>query len=187
MRLATWLLMGCMGLSSAVSAAENIVGEDKKTELEISIYNNDLALVKEQRKVELKQGVNDIAFEGVASRIKPETALLAAPGIKVLEQNYDYDLLTANNIIDKSVGEKVKTVTVNPANGENIFDSAEIVSAAYGQPLLKFSYGIEAHFPGRLVFAKLPDSGERHFSGLSDRRYRLEDQLCGQSRFRRKT
>ena len=69
MRLATWLLMGCMGLSSAVSAAENIVGEDKKTELEISIYNNDLALVKEQRKVELKQGVNDIAFEGVASRI----------------------------------------------------------------------------------------------------------------------
>lgn len=49
-----------------------------------------------------------------------------APGIKVLEQNYDYDLLTANNIIDKSVGEKVKTVTVNPANGENIFDSAEI-------------------------------------------------------------
>lgn len=158
MRLATWLLMGCMGLSSAVSAAENIVGEDKKTELEISIYNNDLALVKEQRKVELKQGVNDIAFEGVASRIKPETALLDAPGIKVLEQNYDYDLLTANNIIDKSVGEKVKTVTVNPANGENIFDSAEIVSAAYGQPLLKFSYGIEAHFPGRLVFEKLPDS-----------------------------
>lgn len=158
MRLATWLLMGCMGLSSAVSAAENVVGEDKKTELEISIYNNDLALVKEQRKVELKQGVNDIAFEGVASRIKPETALLDAPGIKVLEQNYDYDLLTANNIIDKSVGEKVKTVTVNPANGENIFDSAEIVSAAYGQPLLKFSYGIEAHFPGRLVFEKLPDS-----------------------------
>ena len=52
MRLATWLLMGCMGLSSAVSAAENIVGEDRKTELEISIYNNDLALVKEQRKVE---------------------------------------------------------------------------------------------------------------------------------------
>ena len=68
MRLATWLLMGCMGLSSAVSAAENIVGEDKKTELEISIYNNDLALVKEQRKVELKQGVNDIAFEGVEQR-----------------------------------------------------------------------------------------------------------------------
>lgn len=63
MRLATWQLMGCMGLSSAVSAAENVVGEDKKTELEISIYNNDLALVKEQRKVELKQGVNDICFE----------------------------------------------------------------------------------------------------------------------------
>lgn len=158
MRLATWLLMGCMGLSSAVCAAENVVGEDKKNDLEISIYNNNLALVKEERNVNLKQGINDIAFEGVASQIKPETALLDAPGIKVLEQNYDYDLLTANNIIDKSVGEKVKTVMVNPANGENIFDNAEIISAAYGQPLLKFSYGIETQFPGRLVFEKLPAS-----------------------------
>ncbi len=158
MRLATWLFMSCISLYSSVRAAENVVGEDKNTKLQISIYNNGLALVKEQRAVGLQQGVNDIAFSGVASQIKPETVLLFASGIKVLEQNYDYDLLTANNLVDKSVGKKVKTVTVNPQNGENIFDSAEIVSAAYGQPLLKFSYGIEAHFPGRLVFEKLPEN-----------------------------
>ncbi len=150
------LLAGCIAFSTVAFAGENVIGEDKKNNLEISIYNNNLALVKEERSVALKQGVNDIAFEGVAAQIKPETALLSAPGIKVLEQNYDYDLLTANNIVDKSVGEKVKTVMLNPETGENIFDSAEIISASYGQPLLKFNYGIEAAFPGRLVFEKLP-------------------------------
>ena len=135
---------------------KNTVGNSQKSDLEISIYNNNLALVKDRRTVDLKQGINDIAFEGVATQIKPETALLDAPGIKVLEQNYDYDLLTANNIIDKSVGQTVKTVVSNPTTGQNIYDSAEIVSAVYGQPLLKFNYGIETHFPGRLVFEKLP-------------------------------
>ncbi len=156
--------------------------------------------MKDRRTVDLKQGINDIAFEGVATQIKPETALLDAPGIKVLEQNYDYDLLTANNIIDKSVGQTVKTVVSNPTTGQNIYDSAEIVSAVYGQPLLKFNYGIETHFPGRLVFEKLPDSLrsetdaggknrqqqrgiQKYIAGIFDQRYQLENKLCCQSGF----
>ena len=52
MRLATWLLMGCMGLSSAVSAAENIVGEDKKTELEnLEIVNTVRAMVMDKDQI----------------------------------------------------------------------------------------------------------------------------------------
>lgn len=158
MRLASLLMLSLLGVSSAAAAAEKAVGEQNKQSLDISIYNQNLALVKDVRKVALQQGVNDIAFEGVASSIKPETALLYANGLKVLEQNYDYDLLTANNIVDKSVGSTVKTVVMNPTTGENIYDEAEIVSAVYGMPVLKFSYGIEAHFPGRLVFDKLPAS-----------------------------
>lgn len=158
MRLATCLLMGCVGFVSVATAGENLISSDKKTDLEISIYNNNLALVKDSRMVNLKSGINDIAFEGVATQLKPETALLYADGIKVLEQNYDYDLLTANNITDKLVGQTVKTVTTNPTTGENIFDSAKIVSATYGMPILQFGYGIETNFPGRLVFENLPQS-----------------------------
>lgn len=158
MRLASLLMLSLLGISSAAAAAEKAVGEQNKQSLDISIYNQNLALVKDVRKVALQQGVNDIAFEGVASSIKPETALLYANGLKVLEQNYDYDLLTANNIVDKSVGSTVKTVVMNPTTGENIYDEAKIVSAVYGMPVLEFSYGIEAHFPGRLVFDKLPAS-----------------------------
>ncbi len=160
MRLSAWLMLGIatVAMVSSAWAAETIVGEKQQQNLEISIYNNNLALVKDTRNVALKQGINEVAFEGVASSIKPETALISADGIKVLEQNYDYDLLSANNITDKSVGQKVKTVMINPTTGENIFDEAEIVSATYGLPILKFSYGIETNFPGRLVFEKLPTS-----------------------------
>lgn len=158
MRLASLLMLSLLSISSAASAVEKAVGENDKQSLDISIYNQNLALVKDVRKVALQQGTNDIAFEGVASRIKPETALLFSDGLKVLEQNYDYDLLTANNIIDKSVGSTVKTVIMNPTTGENIYNQAKIVSAAYGLPVLEFDYGIEANFPGRLVFDKLPAS-----------------------------
>ena len=156
MRFLSLLTLSLMGISATCTAAEKLVGESDKLSLDISIYNQNLALVKDVRKVSLEQGVNDIAFEGVAEKIKSETAILYSDGLTVLEQNYDYDLLTANNIVDKSVGDVVKTVVQNPTTGENIYNKAKIVSASYGLPILEFDYGLEANFPGRLVFEKLP-------------------------------
>lgn len=156
MPLKSWLLAGAAILAAAnVQAAENVLS-DEKADVKISIYNQNMALVKDNRQVNLTVGINEIAFEGVATQIRPETALLFADGVRVLEQNYDYDLMNANNIIEKSVGQKVKTITVNPSNGENIFDSATIVSANYGNPVLQFAYGIEPNFPGRIVFEQMP-------------------------------
>ena len=137
-------------------AAEITVDETKNNNLEISVYNDNLAMVKDTRSVMLNQGENIVAFENVATQIKPESALIIGKGIRVREQNYDYDLLTTENIINELVGQQVKTVVENPTTGENIFDQAKIISANYGTPVLEFSYGIETRFPGRIVFEKLP-------------------------------
>lgn len=145
------LLLSVFGFSSVCAAAET-------KNLEISIYNNNLALVKDTRDIELTTGKNNIAFEGVATQIKPESVILVGDGINVLEQNYNYDLITPQNMIEKSVGQEVKTVILNPENGKNIFDKAKIVSANYGNPVLQFEYGIEPNFPGRVVFDNLPAS-----------------------------
>ena len=147
MRFASLLMMGVMCFSSAAMSAEKVVGDNNKISLDISVYNRSLALVKDVRKVSLDSGENNIAFEGVAANIKP--------------QNYDYDLLNAENLAAKSVGETVKTVVTNPSNGENVFDKAEIISAGYGRPVLKFNYGVDPDFPGRLVYDKIP-SGLRN-------------------------
>ena len=124
--------------------------------IEISIYNNNLALVKDTRSVDLKSGDNEVAFEGVATQIKPESVMILGKNIKVIEQNYDYDLITNENILQKSVGSMVKTIIQNPTTGENIFNKAKILSTGNGVPVLEFDYGIETDFNGRLVFEKLP-------------------------------
>ena len=96
-----------LGLTANALATEIVIKDTDSKNLDITIYNKNLALVKDVRNVNLQKGENDIAFEGVSSAIKPESAILYAQGIKVLEQNYDYDILDLNNIIEKSVGKNV--------------------------------------------------------------------------------
>ena len=150
-----------LGLTSNAFANEIVVKDTDTKNLDITIYNRNLALVKDVRNVNLQKGENDIAFEGVSSAIKPESAILYAQGIKVLEQNYDYDILDINNIIEKSVGKTIKTLKINPSNGEKIFDTAKIISFANHTPILEFSYGIDANFDGQLLFEDLPSGLRR--------------------------
>lgn len=142
--------------SFALTASTSFGAENKEQTLELSIYNGNLALVKDVRSMDLAQGENSIAFEGVASDLKPESVIIFGDGIKVLEQNYDYSLLTPANILEKSVGERVKTVVQNPQTGAAIFNKAKLVSAVNGDPVLEFDYGLETAFNGRIVYDKLP-------------------------------
>jgi hypothetical protein len=75
-------------------ADEISVGTDAQTGLAVTIYNNDLALIRDQRRIDLKTGENELAFIDVSGGIRPETALLTAQGggLQVTEQNFDFDL-----------------------------------------------------------------------------------------------
>lgn len=150
-------VLGTILAQNPVCAAEEILVENNKNvDMVVSIYNNNLGFVRDTRSVKLADGLNSIAFEGVASQIKAETAVLTGNGVSVLEQNYDYDLLTPNNILEQFVGKEVKTVMQNPATGENMFGKAVVLNSNYGSPILRFSYGVEANFPGRVVYDKVP-------------------------------
>lgn len=152
MRLGKLVLLSTLFVSGYCFASDDVHN------MEISIYNNNLALVKDTRKISLKDGINSVAFEGVATNIKPETVMIIGKNINVLEQNYDYDLITEENIIKKSIGTEVKTLTQNPTTGENIFKKAKIISAGGVKPVLEFDYGIEPDFNGSIVFDKLPEN-----------------------------
>lgn len=156
--LVSLAVLNMFAASCNAKADEINVGAKDNVETAISIYNNNLALIKDTRLVDLKIGVSELAFEGVASEIKPETAMLEGENISVIEQNYEYDLLTGANLLEQSIGENVKTVVMNPASGKLMFDKAEILNSSYGNPVLKFSYGIETNFPGRIVYEKVPEN-----------------------------
>ena len=148
------LVSGC--LLSLSAQAEPLILKNTDSSLSLSIYNQDLALVKDIRPASLNNGLNEVIFDGVASQIQAETAIIYGDGIKVNEQNYSYNLMSYDNFINQSIGQTVRTVQLNPENGENIYDNAKLIGYANGKPILRFSYGIESDFPGRVVFEDVP-------------------------------
>lgn len=132
---------------------------DKNVSLAISVYNNNLALVKDTRNVSLPNGKSSIAFVGVAKQMKPETAIVnfASKGISVLEQNYDFNIINPNSILKESVGKTVKTAITDQQTGRTTFSTAKVLESEYGA-VLEFDYGIETNFPGRVIFDELPNN-----------------------------
>ncbi|MDI9395120.1 MAG: DUF4139 domain-containing protein [Euryarchaeota archaeon] len=83
-------------------------GTDSATEL--TVYNNDLALVKERRELDLKAGVNNIEYSDVAALIDPTSVMFEDTKNKntaVLEQNYEYDLVSSDKLLDKFLGKEI--------------------------------------------------------------------------------
>lgn len=153
--LLTTLVLGLAFGMQAKAAEPQILSTNNET-LALSIYNGNLALVKDSRPAKLEKGANDIIFDGVSREIQPETAIIYGNGLKVLEQNYSYNLINEDNLIKQTIGKEVTTVRESPDDGENIFEKAVIIGVANGRPILRFKYGIEADFSGRIVFSEIP-------------------------------
>ena len=126
----------------------------------VTIYNGDLALVKDTRKVKLKTGLNSLALRDVSAQIRPETALLrsinALGSLTMLEQNFDFDLLTPEKLLEKYVGKTVSLVKTNPATGAETTEQATVLSANNGV-VLKVGNRIETGVPlARIVYDDVP-------------------------------
>ncbi len=131
--------------------------------LAVTIYNDNLALVKDTREVRLPKGETRLAFQEVSAQIRPETALLRnlthPKDFWVAEQNFDFDLLTPQKLLEKYVGEKVTIISTKPkANGpgyDEIREEATVLATNSGT-VLQFADRIETSAPGRIVYSKVP-------------------------------
>lgn len=149
-------------LQMAHAAGDEITStlKDQK-QLALTIYNQDLALIKDSRNVLLERGENALAWRDVSARIRPETALLRntshADGFRLIEQNFDFDLLTPQKLLEKYVGRKLRVIKTAPGTGAESTEEATLLSAN-GGAVLQFADRIESHPPGRLVYQTLPDN-----------------------------
>ncbi|HOY69831.1 MAG TPA: DUF4139 domain-containing protein [Methylotenera sp.] len=154
-------------LSTLVSGAIAMDLEESRSTLNeqqtvaVTIYNGDLALVKDTRQVNLKKGLNALALRDVSAQIRPETALLrsiTAPGsLTLLEQNFDFDLLTPEKMLQKYVGKTVSIVKTHPTTGVETTEKATVLSANNGV-VLKMGNRIETGLPGRIVYDDVPEN-----------------------------
>jgi hypothetical protein len=87
---------------------------DDQVELAVTVYNSDIALVREVRNLQLGRGVSDLHYMDVAATVNPATVhfrSLSEPSrVRVLEQNYEYDLLEPEKLLRKYVGRDVTLV-----------------------------------------------------------------------------
>ncbi|MBY0573842.1 MAG: DUF4139 domain-containing protein [Undibacterium sp.] len=155
---ASILLCSVAGSGFAQEAEQRSTLSDQK-EVAVTIYNENLALVKDQRKLQFKRGVSTLAFRDVSARMRPETALLrsvSAPGsLSVTEQNFDFDLLTPTKLLEKYVGQMVSIIRTHPTTGTETVESAQVLAANEGV-VLKIGNRIETGVPGRIVYPDVP-------------------------------
>jgi hypothetical protein len=130
--------------------------ENDQTDLSLTVYNSDLALVRDVRQITLPGGVFQLKFMDVASSIDPATVhfrSLDDPGrLNVLEQNYEYDLLSPQKLLSKYVG---RELTVNWGSAQV---KATLLSDNNGL-VWKIGDQIVTGFnPGTMTFPEMPDN-----------------------------
>ena len=92
--------------------ATNIVTEKQQKDLNVTIYNENIALINDTRQTNLQEGYNQISYESIANMIIPESSLLSGGSVVTSEQNFNYDLIDIHSLLEKSVGENVILETV---------------------------------------------------------------------------
>jgi len=155
-RLSGWIL--ALGLSlAALPAVTQEASNDKR--LSLTIYNSDLALIEHVRPLSVAAGTHRIEFAGVSAQIMPQTVSFSGPGLSILEQNFDYDLLTPQKLMEKAIGQQVRIVRTNPATGQETHETAEVLSTA-GGVVLRIGDRIEVlredGIPARVIFDEVP-------------------------------
>ena len=146
-------------LTPAVAAAQSIVTSPRPDTVAVTVYRNpdrsasdDLriewlggyALVSETRRVRLPAGASELRFEGVASGILPQSAIVSGLGRAVIERNRDAYLLSPGTLLDRSLGERVHLRRTSKATGKMVEQDAIIRSGADGAVVIQTAAGIEA-------------------------------------------
>ena len=128
-------------------------------DVSVTIYGEDTALVQDTRRMTLPAGVSRQEFPDVSSKIRPETVRLSAAGTDIVEQNYDYDLLSPAALMEKAVGQTITIVRTNPATGAETREQARVLASNDGV-VLQIGDRIEIlrddGLPVRVVFDSLP-------------------------------
>ncbi|WP_374942900.1 DUF4139 domain-containing protein [Sphingomonas sp.] len=136
-------------------------GRSAQGRVAVTIYASGTALIQDTRTLTLPAGVSRQDFLDVANTIRANTVRLEAQGTEIVEQNYDYDLLSPQALMEKAVGQTITLVRTNPATGAETREQARVLASNDGV-VLQIGDRIEVlrddGLPVRVIFASLPPS-----------------------------
>jgi hypothetical protein len=121
--------------SPSRDAGQDTSGLENQVDLAVTVYNSDLALVRDVRELQLQRGSFDLKFMDIAATVNPATvhfrSLTEPSRLSVLEQNYEYDLLEPDKLLRKYVGRDVTLVRPRMANGETRYEEVKARLLSY--------------------------------------------------------
>ena len=124
-------------------------------EVRITVYNDDIGLINETREFELEKGRQELRYEDVASTIDPTSVSFNATGISVVEQNYEYDLVSVWKLYEKYIGREIYfELEIDEKKRER--KTARLLSAS-GGIILEIDGDIWINPPGRVILPELPE------------------------------
>jgi hypothetical protein len=136
-------------------AAPQAITRESQKDVMVTIYNGNLGLVKDTREARLDAGMLEVQFADVAALIDPTSVHLKSltdpAGLRILEQNYEYDLLTSAKLLEKFVG---KTVRLYQSNGT--YQDARLLST--NGPIYEINGQIHMGHSGQVVLPALPEN-----------------------------
>ncbi len=157
------LVLGLLAATAAASSLAQSVpppGSSAQGDVAVTIYNNGNALVQDRRELPLPAGRSRQEFPDVSAQIRAETVTLTGNNLGIVEQNFDYDLLSPAALMQKAVGETITIVRINPATGAETRERARVL-AANGGVVLQIGERIEVlrddGLPVRVIFDKVPE------------------------------
>jgi hypothetical protein len=154
-RLIAFTLAGLLGAAPVAGAAPVKITAAEQRDVMITVYNGNLGLVKDVREVRLDAGLIETHFMDVAAQIDPTSVLLRSltdpTGLKILEQNYEYDLLSSEKLMEKYVGRKVRLYQSN-----GTFQEATLLSTR--GPVYDINGQIHMGHFGSVVLPALPEN-----------------------------
>ena len=122
------LVIALLLFSMGVCFAQGVGGSKS---IQLTVYNGGFALVRDVRQMSLKMGINSIEVEDVAAKIDPTSvlfkSLVSANAFNILEQNYQYDLISPDNILNKATGQRV-TITRFDDSGKPISQTGTLLA-----------------------------------------------------------
>lgn len=130
---------------------------DRKS-VSVTIYNGGIGLVRETRVLNLSKGIRTLRFEDVPSQIIPQTVRVKGEDSKkltVFEQNYEYDLISAERLMDKYIG---KEVTLYQEGKEKTTSVKAKLIANNGSPVYQIGNEVSLGYNGRVTVPTIPEN-----------------------------
>jgi hypothetical protein len=146
------------------AAAQGSTSLSDQVELNVTVYNSDIALVRDVRSVQLPRGTFDLSFMDIAATVNPATvhfrSLTEPASVTVLEQNYEYDLLDPEKLLHKYVGRDVTLVRTRQVNGTTQEEEVTARLLSYNnQPVWRINGEIVTGLHAdHIRFPELPDT-----------------------------